>query len=612
MLLNLGANASDPPYVRFSSKSKPAPTSADIRAAAIDATANANNVGGRATAVAVAPQRRRRLGDLLVGWGLVNQDQLALALARQQQDGGRLGRVLVEEGVIEEPELLKALAGQFDLEIVDLRRVTPSPDAVSRLDPAIARQLEVLPISLADGTLTVAVSDPLDTRLADELATWPDKPALTMVLASRQDILSGINRAYRALVGVGGHVAAFEAGRRPKSEIESLAVPENAPVIQVVNLVLTQALRDRASDVHIEPLDDRLPVRFRVDGVMQEVVTLPVGMAGALASRLKVMSDMNIVETRRPQDGQFEITIDSRELDVRVATAPTIWGEKVVLRLLDRSKALLDMDQLGMAPGTHERYTELVHRPYGMVLCTGPTGSGKTTTLYATLSDINRSEINVMTIEDPVEYVVPTVNQLHVSAQAGVTFASGLRAILRQDPDVILVGEIRDVETARTAVQSALTGHFVLSSLHATDAASALVRLIDMGVEPFLIAASVAGVVGQRLLRRTCRSCTVPYTPGPDEMAFFTAAGGTRTEGFTKGEGCNFCSGTGYLDRIGVYELLVMDDDIRQLVIDGASPLALRAAAAKGGMTPMGEQGIRLITDGVTTIAEVMRAIYVL
>jgi type IV pilus assembly protein PilB len=379
-----------------------------------------------------------------------------------------------------------------------------------------------------------------------------------------------------------------------------------------VNLILDQAVRDRASDVHIEPRDEGVRIRNRTDGALHEVMTLPASMAQSLVSRIKIMADMNIVERRRPQDGQFAIAVSGRDLDVRVATTSTVFGEKCVLRLLDKSRALLDLSQLGMPADTEKRFKELVRSPYGMVLCAGPTGSGKTTTLYATVMEINRPEINVMTIEDPVEYVFAEINQIQINEQAGITFAGGLRSILRQDPDSILVGEIRDVETARIAVQSALTGHFVMSSLHATDASAALHRFLDMGIEPFLIASSLLGVVSQRLVRKVCPSCRTAYEPTAEELAFFQRVGGKTPGAFFHGEGCNFCAQTGYLERIGVYEVLQVSDEIRRLILDGAASELVRQVAIQEGMRPLAAEAAALVAQGVTTIDEVIRTIYVL
>ncbi len=375
--------------------------------------------------------------------------------------------------------------------------------------------------------------------------------------------------------------------------------------------MLVQAVRERASDIHMEPHDKGVRVRFRVDGALHDAVTLPVTMAQALVSRIKIMADMNIVERRRAQDGQFEITVDGRPLDVRVSTMATIWGEKVVMRVLDRKRSLFALADLGMALETRETFSKLVRAPFGMVICAGPTGSGKTTTLYAVLNQISDTERNVTTIEDPVEYVLPSINQIQINEQADITFAGGLKAILRQDPDVILVGEMRDVETARIAVQSALTGHLVFSTLHATDATSALHRFLDMGIESFLVASSVIGILAQRLVRRICDSCREPYEPGPEELVLYEEWGGKPKDEFTHGVGCNFCANTGYVDRVGVYELLPITAGIRELVVNRATHDDLRAAAIGEGMQTLRDEALRMVENDMTTIGEVIRSVYV-
>ena len=387
---------------------------------------------------------------------------------------------------------------------------------------------------------------------------------------------------------------------------------DDGPVVQMVTSLVSQGLRDRASDIHIEPLNDILRIRYRIDGNLVEAQTLPLQLHSSLVSRLKIMAGMNIVERRRPQDGQFSTTVDGREVDVRVATVSTVFGEKLVMRLLDKRRSTIGLSELGMPKDTHEMYSQMVRSPFGMVICAGPTGAGKTTTLYASLMEINDIGKNVTTIEDPVEYVFPGINQVQTNEQAGLTFATGLRALLRQDPDVILVGEIRDADTARIAVQSALTGHFVLSSLHGTDAAAALHRLLDMGIEAFLIASSVMGVIGQRLLRRICDSCKQPYEPNSEEMALFHRhlpnSGKTL---FFHGAGCNDCSQTGYRDRIGVYELLKISPAIRQLVVEHATTERVRQLAIDEGMRPMIAEAVNLVEDDITTVAEVIRTLYV-
>jgi len=432
-------------------------------------------------------------------------------------------------------------------------------------------------------------------------------------LAAQTDLMRAIDNSYRALSAVGSQVKLFQARdelRRDAAQTEA-AVEDDAPVVQVVQAMITQALRDRASDIHIEPRPDHVRVRYRIDGALHDVLELPASMAPAIASRLKILAGMNIVERRRPQDGQISTEIEGRPVDIRVATTAVVGGEKVVLRLLDKSRPLYSLEQLGMPEDTAHRYSQLLRAPYGMVICAGPTGSGKTTTLYGSLGQINSPERNIMTIEDPVEYTFESINQIQINEQAGITFANGLKSILRQDPDIILVGEVRDVETARIAVQSALTGHFVLSSLHATDSVAALHRLLDMGIETFLVASSISAVMAQRLVRRVCGYCRADHQPSAEELAFLSAVGGSQpAAGFVRGLGCNFCAHTGYLDRTGVYEMLPITDAVRELVLEHASHEEIRKLARSEGMRTLLEEALRLVDQGVTTIAEVMRSVY--
>ena len=551
------------------------------------------------------------LGERIVASGAISHAQLAEALLQQPTSGKRLGQLLVELGAIDETGLAEILAEQLDLGLVDLRTENPEATALALIPESMARGRGCLPLWHDEtGALVVATADPTADLL--QALTAHTRKAVTLVVASTSDIRKAIDSHYRSLGTIEGLVEAFTATNtvRRSVALTSESATDDAPVVQVVNQIITQALRDRASDVHIEPQDSRLRIRFRIDGALHDVIALPDQMGPALTSRIKIMAGMNIVERRRPQDGQIAMDVDGRAVDIRVSTTGTIWGEKVVLRVLDKSKPLYKLNDLGMPTATHAAFSKLVRAPFGMVLCAGPTGSGKTTTLYATMSEINESQRNIMTIEDPVEYVFPSINQIQMNEQAGLTFATGLKSILRQDPDVILVGEIRDVETARIATQSALTGHFVLSSLHATDAVAALHRFLDMGIESFLIASSVLGVVGQRLVRRICSGCKTTYQPSADELAFYEEAGGSPKTTFSRGEGCNFCSGTGFSDRIGVYELLIITPEIKRLVVGWATQDELRRMAVKQGMRTLRDEAIALVEQDLTTIPEVIRHIY--
>lgn len=553
-----------------------------------------------------------RLGDILVGKRLVTPGQLAEVLLRQQETGQRVGEMLVDLGVLGERDLVGVLSEQFDIPIVDLRVEQPENSALEMVPEEVARRLTALPMRFASGMLDIVVADPR-AEIVDELRS-ASGTVVRVQIAPASDIRRVLDSSYRALAGVDRYVETFqqvEAARRSESTLQE-QVNEDAPVVQVVNLMITQALRDRASDIHIEPQDQRVRVRFRVDGALHEVLSLPSTMSQAIVSRIKIMAGMNIVERQRSQDGQIATEIDGRMIDIRVATTATIWGEKVVLRLLDKSRSVFSLGALGMPPETHVRFSKMIHSPFGMVLCAGPTGSGKTTTLYAALSEINDDERNITTIEDPVEYVFPSANQIQIREAAGITFSGGLRAILRQDPDIILVGEIRDEATARIAVQAALTGHLMLSSVHSTDSVSALHRFLDMGIEPFLLASSIVGVVGQRLVRRICSGCKVRYAPPAEELVFYAEAGGPRKTKFWHGEGCNLCAHTGYQDRIGVYELLSVTESLKQMVVAGATRDQLRDLALEQGMRTLRQEGLRLVHEDTTTIAEVLRAIYIL
>jgi type IV pilus assembly protein PilB len=555
-----------------------------------------------------------QLAELLVDRGAANDSQLSQARIHQSQTGQPLGDVLVEMGVVGERELSAALGEVYGLAVVDLRRENPEPDAIAVVPEELTRRYTVVPLRLDDRSIQIAGAYPQSENVRALLAQATER-AVEFVLAPRSDIRWAIDSSYRAIGAVDRLVQAFEeveTARRREIETPAEVVDDTAPVVQVVARILTQAKRDRASDVHLEPSQDVVRVRFRVDGALKEVLMLPATMGLGLVSRIKIMAGMNIVERRRPQDGQLTTDIDGVATDVRVATAATIWGEKCVLRILDKNRSVLRLGELGMPTDTHETYSRLSRAPFGMVLCAGPTGSGKTTTLYATLTEVSDPSRNVMTIEDPVEFIFPSINQIQTNEQAGLTFATGLKSILRQDPDVILVGEIRDVETARIAVQSALTGHFVLSSLHATDSVSALHRFLDMGIESFLIASSVLAIVGQRLVRRICPSCKARYTPSNEEFSFYEESGGSPKQDFYHGTGCNFCGNTGYQDRIGVYELLQMTPEIKRLIVGWATQDELRRLAQKQGMRTLREEAISLVSQDITTISEVIRSIYAL
>ncbi len=568
----------------------------------------------------VKPGEPQKLGDLLAARGLVNSEQLRNALLTQSTNGQRLGATLVTLGLLTERELAEALAEQSGLELVDLAHENVDRETAQLLTESDAKRLVAVPVRRDGERIVVAVADPYASELQQELITLLGAPVRLQVAAGL-DILEMISAIHVKVGEMDEALRVFEE-RAEQRKRESTAttssynnmVDENAPVVRVINLILEQATRERASDVHIEPSDECVRVRLRTDGALHEVMTLPVSMGQPLLSRIKVMANLNIVERRRPQDGNFTTETLGREIDIRVATSPTVFGEMVVMRLLDKRRSLYELARLGMPAAAEATYRDLIRLPFGLVVCAGPTGSGKTTTLYSTLTAVNDETRKVATIEDPVEYVIPSISQIQIHEAAGLTFATGLRALLRQDPDTILVGEIRDVETARIAVQAALTGHFVMSSLHATDAAAALHRFLDMGIEPFLLASSLTGVVGQRLVRRNCPRCSEQYTPALEEMAFLEKVVGDLPSDakFMKGVGCNFCRNTGFFERVGVYEVLAVNDNIRRLMVDHASQSDVRRAAEQGGMRTMARCAVDLALAGTTTLTEVLRTVVVI
>ena len=552
------------------------------------------------------------LHDHLVEQGIATAQHLDEAHRRMVKVGGTLLESLVANQVVSADALTEAIAAFSNLPVTDLSRERLDADALDLVPEEVAREHMVFPMRVLPDALVVACAEPSERIM--RLLAQASGLKVEASVARSSDIRSAIDRNYHALSGVAEIVEEFEADQAPRKRTAVVANqeadPENAPIVRVVNRILSQAMREGASDVHIEPADDIVRVRNRVDGVLKVVLVLPASMGLGLVSRIKIMAEMNIVERRRPQDGMFTAMVDGRSLDVRVATVATIWGEACVLRLLDKSKSLLSIAELGMATDTHAAYSKLIRAPFGMVLCVGPTGSGKTTTLYASLTEISDTARNVMTIEDPVEYVFPSINQIQTNEQAGLTFATGLKSILRQDSDVVLVGEIRDVETARIAIQSTLTGHFVLSSVHATDAIGALTRFIDMGIESFLIASSVIGLVGQRLVRRICVSCKEPYAPTDEEMEFYRSAGGPEKTAFFRGAGCNSCGHTGFKGRVGIYELVPMTPELKREIVAGAKEEELRALARAQGVRSMRDEAVALIARDETTSVEVIRSIY--
>jgi type IV pilus assembly protein PilB len=552
----------------------------------------------------------KRLGELLLENGLLTPEQLETALAVQRRERRPLGQVLLAQGLVDEKALAGVLSLHFDVPQIDFARARVEKEALALISESYAREHTILPIRVNKDELEVATVDPGDLALFAELKVLTRK-RIKPVLGVKSQIDQAITQSYKLRSGVDRHVRSFEETYRPTLANRRLAeVKQDAPVVQIVDLIIAQGAEERASDIHIEPQQDHLRIRFRIDGVLHDATRLPATLAAPIISRVKLLANLDIVDRRHSQDGQIQTTVDGRPLDIRVGTIETIWGEKAVLRLLERSRSILRLDTLGFSPATLKMFRGLVQSPYGMILVTGPTGSGKTTTLYAALNELNRVEKNVMTIEDPVEYTFEDVNQIQINRLAGITFANGLRGILRQDPDAILVGEIRDKETAEISVQSALTGHLVLSSLHATDAVGAIYRFLEMGIESFMVTSAVIGVLAQRLVRRNCPDCTAVYEPSTEELEFYRAVGGQGII-FHRGTGCANCVHTGFRGRIGVFEVLPMSDGLKRLLVRDAPHEELREQAIREGMTTLHSAGVARIDEGLTTIAEVIRSVHV-
>ncbi|HEY4712144.1 MAG TPA: GspE/PulE family protein [Dehalococcoidia bacterium] len=491
-----------------------------------------------------------------------------------------------------------------------LLRQMPQPEALQLIPEVMARRYNAIPLTISGKTLEVAMADPTDIFALETLSAQ-SRMRIKPVAATAQEIRDAIDFNYKAYGEIERQVSSISIPAEETDEKLAVSAVTNTPLVQALNLIVEEAVKARASDIHIEPEEDKLRIRYRIDGTLQDTMSLPSNVHRALVSRIKILAQMNIADHFRPQDGQFSTEAKGRQIDIRVATAPTVWGETATLRLLDKSVAALGLAELGMLPDCLAKYESMLKVPYGMILISGPTGAGKTTTLYASINSLDTQGSNVITIEDPAEYRFKDINQIQVNNQAGITFASGLRSILRLDPDVILVGEIRDPETANIAVQAALTGHLMLSSIHANEVAGVLSRLIDLKVEPFLIVSAVLGVVAQRMVRRVCPDCSrLIEAPLVEQMAYEKEIGEKQTK-FLYGTGCKSCAYTGYLGRTGIFEILTMSDTIGRMVINRASSTDIRTQALKDGMVSMGNDGMRKVKEGITTPSEVLRNAYV-
>jgi type IV pilus assembly protein PilB len=553
------------------------------------------------------------LGSLLIDEGLLTEAQLDAAVAEQARTGKPLGRLLIEQGTISEAELVRTLARQVGLEFVDLNDRTIDGSVAALVTESLARRYQAIPIAWEDGRLVVAMADPSNVFAVDDIRALAGAEVRTVV-ATASHINETIERFFRSDGEVDEvmQAATDEAGE--ETDLAGLsAIVEDAPIVKFVNLLVNQAVGDRASDIHVEPNETDLRIRFRIDGVLHEVMRSPRSIQAGVISRLKVMADINIAERRLPQDGRITMRVSGRSIDLRVATLPTVYGEKVVMRILDKTQAVLRLEDLGFLPEALARFEGSYTKPYGTILVTGPTGSGKSTTLYSTLNQLNTADRNIITVEDPVEYRLPGINQIQINPKAGLTFPSALRSILRADPDIVLVGEIRDKETAVIGIEAALTGHLVLSTLHTNDAASTPMRLVEMGIEPFLVISALDCVVAQRLARRLCDKCKEPFQPTEAEL---TEAGWPGEE-LDAGEwptlhratGCGACGRTGYRGRFGIHEVMTMSEELQRLVIERRSSEDLQKVALMQGMLSMRSDGLRKVGMGMTSLEEIFRVV---
>ena len=551
--------------------------------------------------------KKKRLGDILIEAGLIDAKKLQEAIELQRVTKERLGRILVKFGYITEEEIIRTLSHQLRIPAVDLSKEVFDKKLVLLIPQNVAENYLLVPVRENGKFLQVAMADPLNILAIDEL-TIRTKKIIDPVIASEEEIKQAIEELYgNSLLARSETASAPATADEVQGEEAGEEEVEEGPITQLVNLVLTEAARDRASDIHVEPDETQLRIRYRVDGMLRETTPFHYKYTNPITSRIKIMSKLDIAERRSPQDGRFNFSVNGHNIDVRVSSFPTIYGENVVMRLLDQSSILLTMEDLGFLPEDYKKFEYLIHIPYGFVLVTGPTGSGKTTTLYATLNSINDPQKNMITLEDPVEYRLGGIRQAQINPKAGLTFAAGLRSILRQDPDIIMVGEIRDGETANIAVQAALTGHLVFSTLHTNDAPSTLIRLSEMGIPPFLIASSVEGVLAQRLVRKLCPECREPYRPGPEDLDEL-GMGPDSDATLYRPKGCRVCKNSGYRGRVGIFELMIVDLDIKELLLQKASYGAITSHAAHNqGMKSLRQDGIAKVLAGITSVAELNR-----
>jgi type IV pilus assembly protein PilB len=566
-------------------------------------------------------QPDEKFGELLVNQGMLTPEQLDLAMRKKRSSGEELATTVVKGGWAGADQVLRLFADFLEIPFLELGDYNIDPAALATLPKEKCHKYGVLPVFLIGNVLTVATSEPTDVGLIDAIRSETGL-AVEPAVSTPEAIAAALEHHFGPNLQLDGAMDAviqkIQQEAKPEEDKKSAdnlkKIAEDAPVIQLVNLIIGQAIRDGASDIHVEPDEDCLRVRNRIDGVLRETLLPPKNLQAAITSRIKILSEMDIAESRIPQDGRFQVTMEERVVDIRCSMLPTVYGENIVMRILDKGSLMLNLEDLGLSPEMLKRLKSILASSYGIILVTGPTGSGKTTTLYSCLNNLNNADVNIITVEDPVEYRLKLIRQAHVNVKAGLTFANGLRSILRQDPDIVMVGEIRDSETAKIAVEAALTGHLVLSTLHTNDAPGALTRLSEMGVEPFLISSSTVGVIAQRLVRKICSKCRVSYHPSVELLqelginAQQAKAPSGREWVFYRGQGCANCKNSGYRGRCGIYEIMTMDEEIRKLCLQHASTDQIKKAALKAGMRTLRQDGLFKVLRGITTIEEVIQA----
>jgi general secretion pathway protein E len=552
--------------------------------------------------------QRKSLGEILVEQRFITAEQLEEALQLQQIQKGRLGNILVTRGLLKAEELAQAISIQLNFPLIDLKRHMVHPDALRLIPEDIARKHTLIPLDVIGDSLVVVMADPEDIQTLEDLKVQTEM-RIEVAVGVPADIEWAIDLNYRSGEKIERQVSKSVPALIGDAEVKS-ELNATTPIAESLDLLIEQAIRDRASDIHFEPQENRLRVRYRIDGILHDIHSLPLNANEELVSRLKILAKMDISQQKSPQDGQFTFRTGDRDIDVRVATTDTVYGERVTLRILDKFQFIFNLPELGFQPYSLEKYQAMLNCPFGMIVVGGPTGSGKTTTLYTSITQLNNKERNILTIEDPVEYRFTDISQTQVNSRAGITFVSGLRAMMRQDPDVILLGEIRDRETATTAVQAAITGHLVLTSVHANDAISVLLRLINMCDEPSLFPSTLVGVVAQRMVRRICTSCRTTYQPSGAELKAYEEEMEQPPPAFYKGAGCNLCAHTGYRGRTGLFEVLPVSDESRAMLLGNAAASDIRRQALKEGMVSMRHDGMLKVAQGVTSVSEVLRSVY--